>query len=346
MAEQRQLDYELLSSYLADETTSVEDTVIEEWVNADPERKLWREEAARSWNAMPDEVIPPFNVNSFYARLQRHIQSRTQATNVALETPFTAPVDRARSRSSRGSIRSGTVIRSVAGLVAIGAVAVIAWFGGINNLSSNLSNTTSIYTTARGERANITLPDGSTVVLNVASRLEVPSDFAAGARNVKLSGEALFSIKHAAGTPFTVYAGPSTTRVLGTTFAVRHYEDDSSAVISVNDGKVLVGDSVVTANQQIRSSAFGQGAVQPSSNAPFTFAQGVMTLENTTLIDAIPAISRWYDVDVRIGDPVIDRTSITGEFSAGSVAELMQILEWTFDIKVIKRGRVLTLFPK
>ena len=38
----------------------------------------------------------------------------------------------------------------------------------------------SMYVTDQGERANIVLPDGNTVALNVASRLEVPADYLAG----------------------------------------------------------------------------------------------------------------------------------------------------------------------
>ncbi len=43
----------------------------------------------------------------------------------------------------------------------------------------------SVYTTANGERATITLADQSTVTLSVGSRLEIPADYAAGHRTLR-----------------------------------------------------------------------------------------------------------------------------------------------------------------
>ena len=77
------------------------------------------------------------------------------------------------------------------------------------------------YTTGDGQRANIMLSDGSIVALNVASQLDVPVDYASGDHTLRLRGEALFTVSHHEGIPLTVIAGPTTARVLGTSFVVR-----------------------------------------------------------------------------------------------------------------------------
>jgi len=203
-----------------------------------------------------------------------------------------------------------------------------------------------IYTTANGQRANITLPDGSTVALNVASRLEVAPDFAAGNRAVRLIGEALFTVSHAGGSPFTVSAGTTTARVLGTSLMVRHYATDSTTVVAVRDGRVSVHSLVLGAAQQVAVQPNGvllRGTADP---ARFTFAAGTLTLDGLTLPQAIPELNRWYDVDIRMGDASLAARGVGGKFAAGSVTDLVAILEWTLDVRAVREGRRLTLYPR
>jgi ferric-dicitrate binding protein FerR (iron transport regulator) len=103
------------------------------------------------------------------------------------------------------------------------------------------------YATANGERGAVTLTDGSTVILNAASRLDVPANYSSGNRTVRLIGEGLFTVSSHAGHPFTVISGLTKTRVLGTSFVVRHYGTDTTVMVAVRTGKVSVGTTVVTA---------------------------------------------------------------------------------------------------
>ncbi|HXC26062.1 MAG TPA: FecR domain-containing protein, partial [Gemmatimonadaceae bacterium] len=114
------------------------------------------------------------------------------------------------------------------------------WNAGVRQLTRREAAAASIYTTGNAQRANITLPDGSTVALNVASRLEVPADYMTGDHTVHLVGEGLFTVVRHESTPFAVEAGTTTTRVLGTRFVVRHYPSDSATMVAVQDGKVAV----------------------------------------------------------------------------------------------------------
>jgi ferric-dicitrate binding protein FerR (iron transport regulator) len=203
-----------------------------------------------------------------------------------------------------------------------------------------------VYTTARGERGTVTLPDGSTVILNVASRLEVPADYGVGDRTVKLYGEGLFTIAHRAHAPFTVLAGTSVTRVLGTRFMVRHYSTDSLVTVAVRDGKVAVQSVVVSADQEVHVRDRHISAVQPANPGQFTFATGILTLDNMPLAQAIPELERWYNVDIQCSNDVLTGRRVKGRFVAGSLSDLTEILEWTFNLRVVRDGRVLTLYPR
>ena len=202
------------------------------------------------------------------------------------------------------------------------------------------------YSTAPGERANITLPDGSTVALSVASRLEVPVDYAAGDHTVRLTGEALFTVSHRDHTPFVVLAGKTAARVLGTSFVMRHYRTDTATVVAVRDGRVAVGPAVLTAHRLIEMRDDGTWQVGSADASQFSFATGALTLPEMTLAEAIPELDRWYNVDLQLGDSTLASRHIVGEFIAGSSVDLRTILEMTFGVRVVRAGRTLTLFSR
>ena len=201
------------------------------------------------------------------------------------------------------------------------------------------------YTTGNGQRANITLPDGNSVTLNVASRLEVPADYLAGDHALRLNGAALFTIRHHAGTPFTVRAGQTTTQVLGTSFMVRRYPTDTVTTVAVREGKVAVDSTVVTDNQMVMVGRRGITAAVPAALSQFSFATGTLTIDELNLPEAIPELDRWFDADIRLGDPALATRDVGGKFAAGSLSDLSAILALTLDVRVVRDGRVLTLYP-
>ncbi len=238
-------------------------------------------------------------------------------------------------------------VRYVIASVALSVICLtVGWYSGTRHMNAPYASTASVYTTGNGQQATITLPDGSTALLNVGSRLEVPTNYADGNRVLQLRGEALFTVHHNSGSPFTVMAGSSTTRVLGTRFVVRHYATDSVASIAVSQGKVSVGSTVLVENEEIAVSDRVAGEVRRADPAKFSFATGSLKLNAMPLEDAIPELSRWYDADIRLGDSSLATRRVTGECIAGSLADLAEVLELTFDIRVVRVGRVLTLYPK
>jgi ferric-dicitrate binding protein FerR (iron transport regulator) len=205
---------------------------------------------------------------------------------------------------------------------------------------------TSVYTTDNGQQARLSLADGSTVVLSPASRLEVPVTYGQGNRTLRLTGEAMFSVVNKSEVPFIVVAGPSATRVLGTSFSVRHYPTDTVATIAVQDGKVSVGSVVVSAAQQVSVSELGVSEIQSISPDQFTFASGVLMLQGMPLSEAISDLNRWYDVDIKLADAALGSLRIKGKLAAGSVADLAEILELMFPVRLVREGRTLTVFSK
>jgi len=96
------------------------------------------------------------------------------------------------------------------------------------------------YATAIGERAAISLPDGSTATLDTHSSLDVL--YSETERGIRLlSGQALFEVAKHRTPPFQVYAAGRRITAVGTTFNVRL--DGQRLRVALIEGKVRVATS-------------------------------------------------------------------------------------------------------
>ena len=87
---------------------------------------------------------------------------------------------------------------------------------------------------------SLVLSDGTRVWLNAESELEYPVAFSSEKREVRLSGEAFFEVARDEARPFYVMVGEVQTRVLGTSFNIKAYDDDTDIVTTLFTGKVEV----------------------------------------------------------------------------------------------------------
>ena len=348
---------ELLDRYFAEACTSSERARVQAWVarQGNGAHGLAMLQQMRVLESAPGTVDVDAHWTALDSRLRAQSKPATQAGQVEqTATSVNAPPQPTRVGDGAKKTRPRTPwfhsVRSpwAAMTAAVaGAILIIAgWHGGTYRLTNDLATQTSVYTTPNGAQATITLPDSSQVTLNVASQLEVPADYSTGNRTLRLKGEAMFTVAHRSAAPFTVIAGPSTTRVLGTRFVVRHYDTDTTALVSVQDGKVAVGTAVLAANQEVEVSQSQMTPVRAGNALRTGFTRGVFTLDGVQLKDAIPDLNRWFNANVQLGDSSLATRVLFGDCVTGTVANLAEFLELTFDIRVVRRGSTLTLYPK
>lgn len=116
---------------------------------------------------------------------------------------------------------------------ALALVALAGWW----SLPGEAPTFTTVVGADRGERKQVTLPDGSVLDINGNTLAEVK--FYAGRREIELQGgEILFSVSPEAERPFIVRAGSGDVRVTGTVFDVRRDED--VVTVLVRSGTVEV----------------------------------------------------------------------------------------------------------
>jgi transmembrane sensor len=175
--------------------------------------------------------------------------------------------------------------------------------------------------TGRSEYKYMLLPDSTQVWLNAASTLEYPHQFAAGKREVFLTGEACFDVKHADKQPFLIHTGKVTTLVLGTAFNIKAYPGRENIIVSVSRGKVRVNYdekevATLTPGQQVKVSNSNKPVVQKkialTETAPWQ--QGNLVYDDETINDIIADLERIYDVTIRVQNETLASERISTSF--------------------------------
>ncbi|TKT86995.1 FecR family protein [Dyadobacter frigoris] len=166
------------------------------------------------------------------------------------------------------------------------------------------------------------LPDGSTVILSAGSKIDYPDSFDnRKKREVYLTGEAYFDVRHNAEKPFIVHSGKLSTTVLGTAFNVKAMSEDERIIVTVTRGKVKVSDqnttyAILIPDQQITYNTVKQEAVQSTVDAQKTVEWKMRDLlfDDVTVSNAAGYIGERFRIKIRITDDRLKNQRFTTTF--------------------------------
>jgi ferric-dicitrate binding protein FerR (iron transport regulator) len=161
--------------------------------------------------------------------------------------------------------------------------------------------------TGTGEIKKIVLPDSSIVWINANSVVSYHPDFAHH-RELRLSGEALFTVMQDPQHPFTVATEEGLyTKVLGTEFNIRNYRQSGDMSITVLSGKVQISKAdtaigILTKQQALYYSKVTHQFTRNTTAHPGTGAawtRGVWEYENFSFDDLALLLQNQYGITVR-----------------------------------------------
>lgn len=235
-------------------------------------------------------------------------------------------------------------------LLAAACLAAVAVFGGIRWLPLVTRAQPVVYSTGVGEQRAEQLPDGTHIVLNTQTALQV--DYGHRQRKVTLQhGEAMFKVSHDAKRPFLVTAGDGSTVALGTRFEVRN--EDGVALVTLLEGRVEV-----TARDEQRQLAPGEQArygagtagisVRRVDTAAITsWMRGRLDFSGLPLAQALSEANRYSAVKLRLGDPKLAALPVGGSFRAGDNAAIAAALSAVFPVRVARSdAHEIVLMPR
>jgi transmembrane sensor len=181
-----------------------------------------------------------------------------------------------------------------------------------------------------GRQGKLLLPDGSQIVINGGSELLFPEKFDQATRTVILkTGEAYFEIAPDAKHPFIVQAASQQVRVLGTSFSIRDYQDEKQSSVTVNSGRVAVGQYELTAGTgTIYNKQTGILTKQTvDTTAATAWTRGELIFNDTTLQDVVQVLQHKYAIAFEVKDSAVLRHRFTATFRDNSIETIMQQLK-------------------
>lgn len=161
--------------------------------------------------------------------------------------------------------------------------------------------------TPRGRQFSLYLPDGSRVWMNAATALRYPTRFSSTDRTVEIVGEAYFEVALDKSRPFFVKVGDkASVQVLGTSFNINAYENESGVYTTLIDGAVRVQNKDNSSNLILKvgelatvSDKSGKINVETADIAKVTaWKNGLFNFENESLQTVMKQLERWYDIEV------------------------------------------------
>ncbi len=208
--------------------------------------------------------------------------------------------------------------------------------------------------TSIGQQQSRLLQDGTRVVLNTDTRIEVNYD--EHARRVRLvRGEARFDVSKHPTWPFLVSVGDREIRALGTSFIVRHDSIEdlsvtlvegqvSIAPIARNEGTPSQAVQVLAPGQRlIVSRHHAQAVDRPELSRVTAWEHGRVEFEETPLEDATNEMNRYSTTHITVADAQVAQLHIGGVFRAGDSGEFVRIVTAAFGLRADRNGSAIVL---
>lgn len=185
--------------------------------------------------------------------------------------------------------------------------------------------------TSKGEKASVTLSDGTKIWLNAETKLTYPSQFGEGKREVTIEGEGYFDVAKNEQKPFVLNGEEFNIHVLGTQFNVNAYPGEDVS-IALKEGKISVevkeAESQLELNpsDHLRLTADGQTILQKIDVATInSWTKGEFIFVAQPLAVILRSLERSFNVPI-----ILEEESLSSELfncRAQTGTSLLGILE-------------------
>lgn len=206
--------------------------------------------------------------------------------------------------------------------------------------------------TAIGEQRNLTLPDGTRLLINTGSSLNIA--FSEHVRRIELlQGEVMITTAKdpaPAHRPFIVQTRHGTARALGTHFSVRVGEQASRVAVIEGAVEMLPQHAshgvILKAGEQSAFDSDRVAAVQALDISAMTWENGMLLAQQMRLADLLDELGRYRHGVLRCHDSVAGLT-VSGAFPLRDTDASLRLLQETLPVKISSlTGYWVTIEPR
>ncbi|RXK85772.1 FecR family protein [Filimonas effusa] len=315
MESRRQYD-ELLTRFLANGLTREEEETVQHWLSGDPENQRYFHEFMQTWRLTGakntiDYVLNEMDTSDKWKQFKETVIEEKQlpdTTEVLFHPVYEeseafseTPVRQLRWR--KGLVRVAAAAAIVFAIVVIGRL-LVNEERPVRVVQQRVKATTApviqTLSNTSGKEKEITLPDGSVVILSDKSELNYREPFLER-REVVLSGRAHFNITKDSRRPFKVISGDVATTVLGTEFLVTAFEKSDKIFVRLYTGKVVV-NAVEKNNKWMKKGAY----LAPGQEFIYSYTKGARV---RSFRKVAPVVKSDDSIDIVPDNPMIPKNA-------------------------------------
>ena len=221
-------------------------------------------------------------------------------------------------------------------------IAILSYF--VNHSTNYIESYTEIYAPL-GTRAKFQLPDGTVGWLNSGSSIKFPVNFKE--RHVEISGEAWFDVTHKKSEEFRVITPYFDVKVLGTRFNVVAYDDEETAEVILEKGKVAILDKnekiameLISDQQLIYHKTTNKLIKKVTDSKSYTsWKDGLLIFKNVPMSEIARRLGRKYNMDIIIHGDALKTSVFRATFSDERIEEICKMISEVAPIeyKISKR---------
>lgn len=237
-----------------------------------------------------------------------------------------------------GSLTKAVTLHRMWHVAAIAAAACCIFFigrsVGLNKIDPVAFDGTTAIQTGTGEQSRMTLPDGTTVMLNDCSKLTYNPLEWKETRTVKLEGQASFDVVHMENLPFKVESPLYYVSVIGTAFDISCYQEDMFSSVSLKHGKVEIefpSNSNTAFLNPGETMTYDVATNEYTINnlpdkVTYSWEDKIIIFSGNSLLEKSGELNRRYGYTFEISEKCNNFT-YNGEFKEENVHEFMRIIE-------------------
>jgi ferric-dicitrate binding protein FerR (iron transport regulator) len=169
-----------------------------------------------------------------------------------------------------------------------------------------------------------------------------PHNFTSTLRKVQMQGEAFFEVSPDPKRPFIIYSGNVITRVWGTSFRIRAYENIPFEV-SVLTGKVSVqlqtrkDSELILLPQQtatyITASDLLKKGIEKKTSAMSIWHKETMTFDNEPIREVIKVLNAQFKVNISTADEKLLDYVLKADFNDQSLPSILEMLRKSLNVE-------------
>jgi len=236
---------------------------------------------------------------------------------------------------AQSSVSVARPVRMIQRWTAVAAVLLLTAGAGWWVLSGR--NAPMLYETAL-EQKKVSLPDGSTIVINPQTRIQVAREYNKAGRTVILAaGEAHFEIAHQAQLPFIVDADVVSVKDIGTGFTVQRSKD--SIKVTVSGGKVAF---IKKETGESRELSAGSSLTYYIAEHRFG-TPSQLRFENAPLSEVIATLQKTSGKNISLDNAALGQKRITVNLEGESFDNAIKIICASLNLDYMEKDAVYIL---